>query len=663
MTKIYQYEPLQNRESEVRILKILPYGESHEVHCSLEKQSLNDKPFYVAASYEWGEPEPQVDIGIDGKPFRIRHNLWLFLHYLQNNKPDLVRSAYFRLWVDAICIDQSNLIEKNAQVQIMSRIFTQADSVFAWLGWTTHLNTKTTFQFIREASFHGQSSPKTEEEVCQWNEKYVHSKAGALRFRQIPLVDVWREVLQISKLTFWSRRWIIQEILLAREVTVLLDGQELPWTALELLFRILRQPQFGNKQNGSREILWQLRDTIPFKIWLHRAKLRSSVSGRLASLSLLLKDFRPTICTVAHDKVYALLSMMTDAEYVQVDYTCPMIEVFSRVVCPGENGHLNFDDALILAKELGLPSQPKEMQKKTGAGLGPFLKYSGKVAALVRVIDVDLDWDVLFKSVHNGHYENSDRIRGVHDLQHLMKSRQELAFDLEFINSRVEHSLGQNASLINITKLYVREHKGKDGKKTSASTNASRDSRNWTYVVCDDGKVGQSRCSTLPGDFLWKITQQTSLVLRYHEGVFKIVGPAWTSFVHEDAVYIGCKEMSKTGARPEREKLMLFSKQYLALTMNLKEGSFDHRWVIPTTPTAKSSEELVDDEIICTTYEGELVRQFVENSLEDNSKMQKVQAQGEAVSSTSKVELTSNIEIIFDAWELLNFVLEFRWLG
>jgi hypothetical protein len=38
------------------------------------------------------------------------------------------------LWVDAICIDQSNIEERNHQVKLMDLIYKNAKIVFMWLG-------------------------------------------------------------------------------------------------------------------------------------------------------------------------------------------------------------------------------------------------------------------------------------------------------------------------------------------------------------------------------------------------------------------------------------------------------------------------------------------------------------------------------------------------
>jgi hypothetical protein len=392
--KFYRYKPLQNFQTDIRILRLLPSTEPDEVCCSLETHSINDNPFYVAVSYEWGDPEPEIDIRIDGRPFRIRHNLWLFLYYLQTKKLDMVTSDSFRLWADAICIDQGNIAEKNAQVQIMSRIFKQADSVFAWLGYPTHLSTKTTIAFIREASYHGRLTfPQTSDEIRQWCKTFVQSEAGVPYFRYISVLEVWKMVLELSKLSYWSRRWIVQEILLARHVSILLDDEELPWTAVTALFSLLNKYLDGQTVQGNiKRILSELRESIPWKLWRHRAKPICSTDDKFTSLALLLQDFGSTFCTVAYDRIYAFLSLVKDGDSVQVDYASPIIDVFCRLVSPGRNALLNETFTFKLAAELGLCSEPKERHERTDADSGPFVRYTVKISDLVRIIDVNLDW-------------------------------------------------------------------------------------------------------------------------------------------------------------------------------------------------------------------------------------------------------------------------------
>lgn len=523
----YQYEPLQNSESDIRILRLVPSNESDEICCCFEMRSLNDKPFYLAASYEWGDPEPQVDIKIDGKRFRIRLNLWLFLHYLQTNKPDLVRSDHFRIWVDAICIDQSNIIEKNAQVQIMSRIFTQADSVFAWLGWTTAFDTKTLFRFVREASFHGQLSiPKSADEIDQWFERFVYNDTDTAHFCHVPLLEVWNGVVQLSSLSYWSRRWIVQEVLFAREVTVLFDGQELPWIALELLFGHLDRQRLRSCQENIRQVLDRLERTIPCRIWRHRAKRAEYGQDRVTSLRSLLKDFGPTVCTIAHDRVYALLNLSTDGHFVNIDYSSTMIDVFAGIVTLGQNNVLSAVGTASLAAELELSSKPVKSHKKNADIVGPFVKYCRELSNLVRVIDVNPDPYPAFEFV--AYFETvGEELHRPH-ARHLRKAWDHLSFDTNLVNSRVEHSLAWNALLKDGTKLTIPKSKGHDDRTTSEQPSTTSESGGGSYIVCDDGSVGWGCSSILPGDFLWAVGQRVFLVLRYHAGIFSIIGAAST---------------------------------------------------------------------------------------------------------------------------------------
>jgi hypothetical protein len=70
----------------------------------------------------------------------IGENLWHFFyefrkkHTLQQYNFRDSRSKICYLWIDAICIDQSNLKERNRQVAQMRDVYTNAESVIVWLG-------------------------------------------------------------------------------------------------------------------------------------------------------------------------------------------------------------------------------------------------------------------------------------------------------------------------------------------------------------------------------------------------------------------------------------------------------------------------------------------------------------------------------------------------
>ncbi|KAI0444863.1 HET-domain-containing protein [Xylaria telfairii] len=83
---------------------------------------------YEALSYVWGDPSDPQDIYFDGGvPFPVTRNLYAALRSLR--LPHRGR----RLWIDALCIDQSNYEEKNAQLGLMTRVYQQAEKVIAYL--------------------------------------------------------------------------------------------------------------------------------------------------------------------------------------------------------------------------------------------------------------------------------------------------------------------------------------------------------------------------------------------------------------------------------------------------------------------------------------------------------------------------------------------------
>ncbi|KAK8152368.1 heterokaryon incompatibility, partial [Phyllosticta citribraziliensis] len=92
--------------------------------------SIDDHPEYVALSYTWGSPKTPFRIRVDASYLSITANLYAVLGVL-SKIPQLQGGP---LWIDAICINQRNEDEKNFQVPLMGRIYSEASEVFAWIG-------------------------------------------------------------------------------------------------------------------------------------------------------------------------------------------------------------------------------------------------------------------------------------------------------------------------------------------------------------------------------------------------------------------------------------------------------------------------------------------------------------------------------------------------
>ena len=68
---------------------------------------------------------------MDGIPFSVTANLATALRAF---RPSFGGDLDFLLWVDAVCINQGDKLEREAQVELMGRIYRQTQKVLVWLG-------------------------------------------------------------------------------------------------------------------------------------------------------------------------------------------------------------------------------------------------------------------------------------------------------------------------------------------------------------------------------------------------------------------------------------------------------------------------------------------------------------------------------------------------
>jgi hypothetical protein len=158
------YSPLNASKREIRLLHIHPASRDNEgLVCSLVLSRLGKTPPYQALSYCWGSLDDTVPVTLvfqehlevdsshfenvapklhdffeSGDPtirlidnFQITTNLHAALLSLRTNNTD-DRAAF--VWVDSICINQGNVVERSNQVRAMYQVYEQAESVVIWLG-------------------------------------------------------------------------------------------------------------------------------------------------------------------------------------------------------------------------------------------------------------------------------------------------------------------------------------------------------------------------------------------------------------------------------------------------------------------------------------------------------------------------------------------------
>ncbi len=146
----FQYAPLSGPRS-IRILVLQPARKANRpIQCSFKEISLGDDSspelHYKALSYTWGAPRGTRPIFCEGQTILVTPNCEQALLHLRQ------KSKARNLWIDAICIDQQSVPEKNQQVPLMGEIYRYASCSILWLGRDTDAELSTV---LRRAARYG----------------------------------------------------------------------------------------------------------------------------------------------------------------------------------------------------------------------------------------------------------------------------------------------------------------------------------------------------------------------------------------------------------------------------------------------------------------------------------------------------------------------------
>ncbi|KAL8732805.1 MAG: hypothetical protein Q9181_003820 [Wetmoreana brouardii] len=121
------YEPLQDR-APIRLFQLRSRKEGSYLQGRLLDSNLADCQAYEAISYVWGSEADKIALDCDGSQVLITQNLAAALRRIRLPEANRV------LWIDSICVNQNDVLEKNHQVRLMSQIYRKASSMLIWLG-------------------------------------------------------------------------------------------------------------------------------------------------------------------------------------------------------------------------------------------------------------------------------------------------------------------------------------------------------------------------------------------------------------------------------------------------------------------------------------------------------------------------------------------------
>ncbi|EDU46084.1 conserved hypothetical protein [Pyrenophora tritici-repentis Pt-1C-BFP] len=251
--------------------------------------SLNESPDYVALSYVWGKGSSSDPIlHLDGHPLQIRACLWQALEELTTHVNPI------RLWVDQICIDQNNEKEKEQQVQLMSRIYAQAQRVIGWLG--SHADdSHLAFDLLVML---GQTQHNSE----WWRAAHAVMKDGGLKNIFNPTLGPRRATASLVRRPWFYRLWIVQEAALASTLELrcgssLISG-DVFFNAIRILCSAVSDLPMPWLQKPYRNA---------YKLGQLRAQVRKGQNHSFPHLAYTLSGW---LCEKDHDRLIALFGLV-----------------------------------------------------------------------------------------------------------------------------------------------------------------------------------------------------------------------------------------------------------------------------------------------------------------------------------------------------------------
>ncbi|KAK0509247.1 hypothetical protein JMJ35_008618 [Cladonia borealis] len=334
------YKPLKVERREIRLLHMEPSLKLKEQpQCFLETVSLDDSPQFEALSYVWGDPNLTRPIRLGNRQWYATINLEAGLRYLRRPFEDIV------IWVDALCIDQSSVDERNSQVLLMKTIYSNATQVKVWLGEPTsrsddalaileHMGRNIPFRDIR---LHGK------------NLNYKHAKY----------------LNELVNRPWWNRVWVQQEYSLAKDVTLHCGLRSIEFSGL------LKNEDIDRLCKGWDMRLYITMQTLGHSALLHRQH-HCTGANDLTFTGILAQGCYKD-CSDLRDSIYGFLGLAKEdvVDAIKPDYGIPLEDVLrctavTHITCTRSLSFFSFSTLKSKDTRLGptwVPEWPR---------LGPF---------------------------------------------------------------------------------------------------------------------------------------------------------------------------------------------------------------------------------------------------------------------------------------------------
>lgn len=380
------------------------------ITCTLKEVDLQcsqGRPMFSAVSYAWDKSGTENDIMVGSTFMPIRPNLFILLHRLRNERVDQY------LWIDQLSINQQDTDEKAKQIAMMGRIYSQASEVKAWVGehadgsevlfrdpnlahklWKQHASTLLRRRLAKLALRKAWALLVIAGVLSAVLVAIVRdARRDNLKGHQVVLAAIgsivvlimfaglvtiftrsWIALLRTDlcsqeftricpewaafvKRCYWSRHWIVQEVALAKRVTIYCGSDSADWQQVMEPFNGFPAGQnhlFYRKYDRtlSRTSLYKLYPSITGVPFLHSIRQPWRHPERFTLNDLIIATAY-TECTEANDRIYALLPLVTQhvGDIITPNYQMPFLDLVATALQPDVNYQLRLCKSFKLSKE------------------------------------------------------------------------------------------------------------------------------------------------------------------------------------------------------------------------------------------------------------------------------------------------------------------------
>ncbi|KAF5708088.1 heterokaryon incompatibility protein [Fusarium globosum] len=368
-TNLFQYQSFDLERPGFRLVR-LARGFKSQLKCHLFQAYLDEEDLipYEGLSYVWGSQDTPNEIEVNGKTLNITASLHDALWHLRQTDEDRI------LWVDALCIDQSNIKERGHQVNHMGEIYRKADNVIIWLGY---LNGDAALLKSAINRFKRQLPPQAfrqwSREDSRWKDEWIRAQDGA----QQHYGRLSNGLQSFMKNPWFSRVWILQEVANAKRAIVECNLGAIP----AKVFALLPHAMSVQVSEQCQAILEIMPGPLKGSSWWNQNR----------NLCNLMWKFRGCQATDPRDRVYALLGMASDMKEngIRADYAkgeAAIMREFAGYLLCEEWPDNDSPAPSIRVLQSELPTFSKEVllqrleQQKTGSSLNQFLSRQGPIS-------------------------------------------------------------------------------------------------------------------------------------------------------------------------------------------------------------------------------------------------------------------------------------------